>query len=103
MLPQDVIVNATGFAFSMDVAGTYLLTLVVPSATGGNLQVSGNSTLVSDFRAAYGSSNFIASFVFTSTGVLSSSPSVLFNGSTGVTRAQFNLVRCKPSNALILG
>lgn len=103
LLPTDIVITATGISMNLDVAGTYLVTLVVTSSGSGNLQVLGNSTLVGDFRTAYSGINFIATFVLTSTGVPSPTSSILFNESTGVTRAQFSIVRCKPSNAYVFG
>jgi len=103
LMPTDMVVTTSGFGMNLDVAGTYLLTLVVASATGGTITVAGNSVLVGEARAAFSSGNFIATLVFTSTGVLSSTPSIQFTGSSGVTRVQLNLARCKPGNTYITG
>nr|UZP17367.1 37 kDa capsid protein [Red clover necrotic mosaic virus] len=103
LMPPDAFITSSSFGLFVDVAGTYLLTLVVTCSTTGSVTVGGNSTLVGDGRAAYGSSNYIASIVFTSSGVLSTTPSVQFSGSSGVSRVQMNICRCKQGNTFILG
>nr|BAA86875.1 36 kDa coat protein [Red clover necrotic mosaic virus] len=103
LMSSDLVVTPSGFGMNLDVAGTYLLTLVVAATASGNITVAGNSTLVGEARAAYSSGNYIATLVFTSTGVLSATPSIQFTGSSGVTRVQLNLARCKPANTYVTG
>nr|UOF92972.1 capsid protein [Red clover necrotic mosaic virus] len=103
LMPTDAFITNSSFGLFVDVAGTYLLTLVVSCSTTGTVLVSGNSTLVGTARAAFGSGNYIATLVFTSSGVISTTPSVQFSGSTDVSRVQMNLARCKQGNTYVTG
>nr|QXV86635.1 capsid protein [Tombusviridae sp.] len=99
----DITYSATDLSIRSNLAGTFSITMVITCTTPGILNVGGNSTLIGSSRGGYGSGNFVAAFVFASTGVPSTTPSVSMSGMVGAVRFQYFITRASPRNALTTG